>query len=105
MLATEPVTLTCIVGPTKFRDVAAPCDIPSSNITTPLPDNTNESTCNSSIAIDELNEAEAELNSPSVVIESIISVLNSLNLVGVIKPELLFGKLVWFSCSNCVLFN
>ena len=61
MLAIEPVTLTAIVGPTKFKDVAEPCDIPSSNITTPLPDNTNESTCCSNIAIEELTDAESML--------------------------------------------
>ena len=44
MLATEPVTLTDIVGPMKFRLVAAPCDTPSSKITTPLPESTNAST-------------------------------------------------------------
>ena len=44
MLACEPVIFTAIVGPTKFKVVAAPNDVPSSLITTPLPDNTNEST-------------------------------------------------------------
>lgn len=61
MLACEPVTLTCIVGPTKFRVVAVPCDIPSSLITTPEPESTNASTCASSIAIEELTDDESIL--------------------------------------------
>jgi len=61
MLAIEPVTFTAIVGPTKFNDVAAPCDTPSSNITTPLPDNTNASTCASNIAILPENDDESIL--------------------------------------------
>jgi hypothetical protein len=61
MLACEPVTFTAIVGPTKFNVVAAPNDVPSSLITTPQPDNTNASTCDSSIAILPENDDESTL--------------------------------------------
>jgi hypothetical protein len=57
------------------------------------------------VAIWELNEAESILYDTSSTIESMMSVLKSLNNPGVINPLLLFGKLDWFTASNCVLVN
>jgi len=105
MLPIEPVTLIANVGPMKFICVTLPNTVPSSLTIIPLPDNTNELTwfCTDATLPD--SEAESILYELSSTKESIMSVLNSLSNVGVIAPTLLFGKLLWFSAANCVLFN